>query len=216
VSACVLLLPPLVIAAGVIVFGSSPQQGTEPEGPAQQAAASQTIVAKSAEQPDGVTRFALASAEQHPVFTKQHPDAEEHPGTEQPPVIAQGQASGRPRVAKDPSPYDPPVPIATSDYGPITVTLVQVRKSSEQSAMADVEAAPSTVRTGHASPAVVRIHASHASRRMGPHGSRSVHRVKQEHARLVNEPRRMAGIAAGTGAGERRAQGYQSRRVRQR
>jgi hypothetical protein len=224
-----LLLPPLVMATGVIVFGSSSQQGSEPGGRAQQAAASQTVVTKSvllAERSDGVTSFTLASAQQYAVIIEQYPVAENRPGTEQPSATAQGQASGQPRVAKDPSPYDAPPPIITSEqpavtdatryHGPNTVTLVHVRKSTEQSAMADIEAAPSTVRSVQASRAVTRIHASHASRKMGRHASRSVSRVKQERARLLNEPRRIAGVAglAGTDAGARRTQGYQSQKVR--
>jgi hypothetical protein len=229
VSACMLLLPPLVITAGVIVFGSSPQGGTEPEGAAQQAAASQTTVTKSvslAKRPDRATSFALASAAQPPAIIKQHAVAGERPATEQPPTTARGQANGEPWVAKDPSRYDAPVPTTVSgqpavtnptrDYGPTTVTLVHVQNSSELSATADIEAAPSTVRAVHASRAVTRIHASHASRRMGRHGSLSVYQVKQERARLPNEPQRMASVAgsAGIGAGVRREQGYQSRKVR--
>jgi hypothetical protein len=234
-----LLLPPLVITAGVIVFGSSPQGGSGPEGPAQQAAASQTTIIKSVslrERLDRATSFAIASAAQPPVIIEQYAVAEDRPGTERPPTAAPGQASGEPRLAKDPSRYGlriaedpsrytPPEPVIgseqpavtnpTQDYGPITVTLVRVQKFSE-SPMADVEAEPSTVRVVHASRAITRIHPSHASRRIGRHGSRSVDRVKQERARLPNEPRRMAGVAgsAGTGAGVRREQPYQSRKVR--
>jgi hypothetical protein len=222
-SVCMLLALPLVITAGVIVFGSSPQGGSEPEGAAQQAAALETTVTKSvslAKRPDRATSFALASAAQPPAIIEQHAVAEERPATEQPPITAWGQASGEPRVAKDPSRYDAAVPTTvggqpavtnpTQDYGPITVTLVHVQNPSEQSAIADIDAAPSIVRDGHASRAVTRIHASHASRRMGRHGSRS------EQARLPNEPRRMASVAgsAGIGAGVRREQGYQSRKVR--
>jgi hypothetical protein len=223
VSACVLLLPPLVIAAGVMVLGSSPRNGTEPEGAAQQAAASQTTVTKSvslAERPDGATSFALASAEQHPVITEQHPVAGRSPMTEQHVATEQSPVSGQPPVAKDPSRYDASVPVTDSDptryYGPIPVTLVHVWKSREQSAMADIEAAPSTVTAAHALPAATRIHASHVSRGMGRHEQRSVYRVKQERARSLNEPRRKAGVQAPASAraGVRRAQRYQNRYVR--
>jgi hypothetical protein len=123
VSACMILLPPLVMAAGVIVFGSSSQRGGEPGGQAQQAAASQTVVTKSvllAERTDGVTSFALARAEQQSVITEQYPVAENRPGTEQPSATAQGRASGQSRVAKDPSPYDVPLPITTSEQPAVT------------------------------------------------------------------------------------------------
>jgi hypothetical protein len=123
VSASVLLIPPLVIAEGVMVLGSSPPNG--------------------ARQTDGVTSFALASAEQHAVVAEQHSVAGRRPmtaATEQRPI------SGQPPVAKDPSRYDVPVPVTASGqpvamkdptryYGPIPVTLVRVWKSREQSAM---------------------------------------------------------------------------------
>jgi hypothetical protein len=119
VSVGVLLMAPLVLAAGVRVFGSAPQQDAEPGGAAQQFAVSQSTVAKSvplAERPDGATGFALASVEPHPVITEQHAVAE------------------RPSAAKDTSRYDTPVPItpreqpaATKDnsqcFGPTPVTL---------------------------------------------------------------------------------------------
>jgi hypothetical protein len=125
---------------------------------------------------------------------------------------------GRPAIAKDPSRYDAPVgetangpPLAKKDptrYGSIPVALVHVWKFREQSAMADIEAAPSTVAAVHSSSAASHIHASHASRRMGRHEPRSVYRVKQARARVHNEPRQMAGIAA------RRVQHSQIRNVR--
>ena len=93
VSACVLLIPPLVMAAGVMVFGSAPP-GAEPRGAVEQAAvAPQPTVAggksmaggKSiamAERPDGGASFALASADQHPVISEPLPMAEPHPVAE--------------------------------------------------------------------------------------------------------------------------------------
>ncbi len=123
VSACVLLLPPLGLAAGVMVFGRFVPQDPEYAGAAQQAPASQTTVTKSvalAQRSDPVTDFTLASAEQHPIIT------------EQPAASAQHEASAQPSAAKDPTRY----------YGAIPVTLVHIRKSSEPSAMAGP---PSTV-----------------------------------------------------------------------
>ena len=115
--------------------------------------------------------------------------------------------AGRPPIAKDPSRYDAPVgetangpPVAKKDptryYDSIPVALVHVWKSREHLAMADIEAAPSTVTATHRSSAASHIHASHASRRMGRHEPRSVYRVKQARARAHNKPRQMAGIAA--------------------
>jgi hypothetical protein len=100
-----------------------------------------------AEQPDGVTSFALASAEQHAVITEQHSVAGRRPTTA---ATEQSPISGQPPVAKDPSRYDAPVPVTASGQpvatkdptrycGPIPVTLVHVWKSREQSAMTDIE-----------------------------------------------------------------------------
>jgi hypothetical protein len=204
VSACVLLLPPLGLAAGVMVFGRSIPQDPEYAGAAQQAPASQTTVTKSvalAQRPDHVTDFGLASAEQHPVIA------------EQPAATAQREASAQPAATKDPTRY----------YGAIPVTLVRIRKSSEPSAMADIEGPSSTVAAADAaiavpeqSPAATGIHASRASRRMGRHEPRNVYQARREHAHSLNEPRRMAGVASTTVArvGTRRPARYQNRNVR--
>jgi hypothetical protein len=210
VSVGVLLLAPLVLAAGVTVFGSSSREDAEPRGAAQQV--SQSTVTKSvppAERPDRAAGFALASVEPHPVITEQHASA-----------------------AKDASRLDAPGPItpreqtaATKDnsqyFGPTPVTLVHVQKSREQSAMADIEPARATVTAAHASIAVpvrlraaTRIHTSHSSHAMEERKPRNAHRGKQQPARLLNEPRRLANVAASTGAGVRHAQYYQSRKVR--
>jgi hypothetical protein len=203
VSACVLLIPPLVIAAGVMVLGYSPPNGAKPEGAARQTAASQATVTKSVSQADGVTSFALASAEQHPVITEQHSVAGRRPMTA---ATEQRPSSGPPPVAKDPARYDAPVPVTASGqpvvtkdptryYGPIPVTLVHVWKSREQSAMADIGAAPSTVTVAHGSLVATRIHASYASRRMVRHEPRTSYRAKQQRALSLNKPRQMAGVA---------------------
>jgi hypothetical protein len=115
----------------------------------------------------------------------------------------ESSVGGQPPIAKDPSRYDAPVgetangpPVAMKDptryYGSIPVVLVHVWKSREHLAMADIEAAPSTVTAAHPSSAASHIHASHASRRMGRHEPRSVYRVKQARARAHNEPRHPA------------------------
>jgi hypothetical protein len=206
VSACVLLIPPLVIAAGVMVLGSSLPNGAKPESTARQAAASQATVTKSAslaEQPGGVTSFALASAAQLDVITEQHSAVGRRPLTA---AAEQSPISGQPPVAKDPSRYDAPVPVTASGqpvvtkdptryYGPIPVTLVHVRKSREQSAMANIEAAPSTVTAAHGSLVATRIHASYASRRMVRHEPHTFYRVKLQRALSLNKPRQMAGAA---------------------
>src|SRR5271156_4071263 len=60
VSACVLLLPPLVMAAGVMVFGSPPPQGQQravQEAAAPQAAAAANASVSVGRRPDGATSF---------------------------------------------------------------------------------------------------------------------------------------------------------------
>jgi hypothetical protein len=203
VSACVILLPPLVIAAGVMVFGSSPPPGAEPEGEAQEAAVSQTTVAKSAswaERPDGATGFGLASAEQHPVII------------EQPPAVGQPAAAAgeQPTETKPADTKDESKPY----YGPIPVTLIHVRKSAEPSEIAEIEDPPppppstetvapdAPVAVPKQSVAATRIHPTHAGHRMAQHEPHGVHLGKKpEHARPLNEPRRMASLAAPAGAG---------------
>ena len=100
--------------------------------------------------------LALASVERPPVIMEQHAVAEQRSTTER-------HVSEQP--SKNTSRYDTPVPItpreqpaATKDnsqyFGPTPVTLVHVRKSREQSATADIEAACPTVTAAHASIAV--------------------------------------------------------------
>jgi hypothetical protein len=121
VSAGLLLLPPLAMAAGVIVLGSYSSDG-HGSGPLQPTV-SQTTIAKS-------------------VSLEERPD--------------ESSVSRQPPIAKDPSRYDAPVgetangpPVAKKDparyYDSIPVALVHVWKSREHLAMADIEAAPSTV-----------------------------------------------------------------------
>jgi bifunctional non-homologous end joining protein LigD len=91
------------------------------------------------------------------------------PTTEQHGATEQSSVSSQPPIAKDPSRYDAPVretAVAEKDpiqyYGSIPVALVHVWKSGEQSAMADIEAAP-TVTAAHPSSAATQIHTSHAA-----------------------------------------------------
>jgi hypothetical protein len=189
VSACVLLLPPLVMAAGVMVFGSSPPQ--EQQGAVQEAAAPQVAAAANPSvsvggrldmRPDGAASFALASAETHPVFTERRPVAEARPASAQPAATAQRAPTGQAAAAKDPARYLAAAP----------VTLVHVGKASEQSAMAEVEApspaaadAPATV--PEASPAATRIHGFHGRSRMGRHEPRPVYRVRYQRTRSLSD-----------------------------
>jgi hypothetical protein len=179
VSAGLLLLPPLAMAAGVVVLGSYSSDG-HGSGPLQSTA--ETTITKS-------------------VSLAERPD--------------ESSVGGQPPIAKDPSRYDAPVgetadgpAVAKKDptryYGSIPVALVHVWKSREQSAMADIDAAPSTFAAARPSSAASHIHASHASRRMGRHEPRSVYRVKQARARAHDEPRLMAGTHPPLRVGGRR------------
>jgi hypothetical protein len=195
VSACVLLLPPFVMAAGVMYLGSSPSQDA-PQSAAQQAATPDASVTKSISmaersdmRPDAGTSFALASADQHPAIAEQRPDAAQPPvAAARPPAAstqsaasAQRQATAQAAAAKDPARYS----------GLAPVTLVNVEKANEQSAAADVEASPSTAKAADTpaavpehSPAATRIH---ASRRLGRHEPRAAYRVKQQPTRSLSD-----------------------------
>jgi hypothetical protein len=197
VSACVLLLPPFVMAAGVMYLGSSPSQDA-PQSAVQQAATSDvtksvSVAERSDMRPDAGASFALASADQRPIVTEERPAPAQPPvtarptaGTQptagaQPAASAQRQAAAQAAAAKDPSRYS----------GLAPVTLVNVEKANEQSAAADVEASPSTAKAADApaavperSPAATRIH---ASRQLGRHEPRAAYRVKQQPTRSLSD-----------------------------
>jgi hypothetical protein len=198
VSACVLLLPPIVMAAGVVYLGAPPLQGT-PQGAAQQAAAPDISVTKSVSvaersdmRPDTGTSFALASAEQHPAVAEQSPAAAQSPVVAGSPVAArpaaappaaagQRQAGAQAAATKDPARFS----------GLAPVTLVNVEKANVQSAAAESEVPPSTAKTADTpaavpeqSPAATRIH---ASRRWGRHEPRAAYRVKQQPTRSLSD-----------------------------
>ena len=104
VSACVLLLPPFVMAAGVMYLGSSPSQDTS-QSAAQQAVAPDASVTKpvsmadrSDMRPDAGTSFALASAGQQAAVTEQRPVAAQSPvAVAKPPAATAPPAPGAQR-----------------------------------------------------------------------------------------------------------------------
>jgi hypothetical protein len=189
VSACVLLLPPIVMAAGVMVFGSSPpqgQQGAVQEAAAPQAAAAANPSVSVGRRPDmrsdGATSFALASAETHPVIAERRPVAEPRPAAAQPAAAAQRAPTGQATATKDPARYVTAAP----------VTLVHVGNGSEQSAM--VEAPPPAAAAADApaavpegSPAATRMHGFHRRSRMGWHQPHPVYRVRYQRTRSLND-----------------------------
>jgi hypothetical protein len=185
VSACVLLLPPLVMAAGVMVLGSSSPQGQQ--GAVQEAAAphapaaastSVSVAGRSDMRPDSTTSFALASAETHPVIT------EKRPASDQPAAAAQRAPTGQAATAKDSTRYS----------GAAPVTLVHAGKASEQTAMVEVEAPPPATAAADApiavpeeSPAATRIRSFRSRSRMGRHEPRPVYRAKYQRTRSLSD-----------------------------
>ena len=136
-SACI-LVPPLLMAAGIAFFDAFAPQNGSPQPAAQpaaerQVAAPQSIVAKTvsaAERPDAGSSFALANAEVRPVITDKRPLAEWFSGTE-PTGATEPRPGGRAAAATDPAPY----------YGPVPVTVVHIRKAGGPPEMADLDAA---------------------------------------------------------------------------
>jgi hypothetical protein len=185
VSACVLLLPPIVMAAGVMVFGSplpQMQQGAVQEAAAPQAAAAANRSVSAGGRPDGATSFALASAETHPAIAERRPVAEPRPAAAQPAAAAQRAPTGQATATKDPARYVTAAP----------VTLVHVGNASEQSAM--VEAPPPATAAADAPAAVpegsraaTRMHGFHRRSRMGWHQPHPVYRVRYQRTRSLND-----------------------------
>jgi hypothetical protein len=174
VSACVLLLPPLVMAAGVMVFGSSPPQGQQ--AVVQEATALPTASGLAAERSNrltaGTTSFALASADTRPVVT------ERRPASEQPAVAAQRAPTGQP--AKDPTRYT----------GVAPVTLVHAGKASEQAALVEAPApaaAEAPIAVPEESPAATRTNGSRGRSRMGRRESRPAYRVRYQRTRSMSD-----------------------------
>jgi hypothetical protein len=189
VSACVLLLPPFVMAAGVMYLGSSPSQDT-PQSAVQQAATPDALVTKSVSvaersdmRPDAGTNFALASADQQPAVAEQRPPAAQSPAAaaRPPAASAQRQAAAQAAAAKDPARYS----------GLAPVTLVNAERANAQSTVAEIEAPPSAAKAADTpatvpeqSPAATRIH---ASRRWGRHEPRAVYRGRQQPTRSFSD-----------------------------
>jgi hypothetical protein len=131
--------------------------------------------------PDGTTSFALASAETHPVVAERRPVTEPRPASAQAAAAAQRAPTGQAAAAKDPARYVTAAP----------VTLVNVGKAGEQSAMAAVEAPPpaadAPAAVPEASPAATRMHGFHRRSRMGWHQPRPVYRVRYQRTRSLSD-----------------------------
>jgi hypothetical protein len=188
ISACVLLLPPLVMAAGVMAFGPSSPQGQQgavqqaatPQAPAAANPSASVVAERSNMPPGGTTSFALASAETHPIITEKRPIAGPRPASEQPAAAAPRTSSGAAAV-KDPARY--------SGAGP--VTLVHAGRASQPSAMPEVEAPPPAADTPVAvpeeSPAATQIHGSRGRSRLGRHEPRPAYRSKYQRTKSLSD-----------------------------
>jgi hypothetical protein len=186
VSACVLLLPPLVMAGGVMVFGSPSPQGQQ--GATQEAAAPQ-VAAANGSASAAERRFDLASADTRVVTTEKRPVAEAHL-TSEPLVVAArpaltGQpAAGQPAAAKDPARYTSAAP----------VTLIHGGKAAEPSAMAAVAAPPPTAAGADAaaavpedSPADTQMHSARGHSRTGRQEPRAAYRGRYQRSRSLSD-----------------------------
>ncbi len=181
-SACI-LVPPLLMAAGIAFFDAFAPQNGSPQPTAQppaeqRAAAPQSVVAKTvsaAERSDAGSSFALAKAEVRPVITDKRPLAEWLSGTESTGAI-EPRSGGRAAAGTDPAPY----------YGPVPVTVVRIRKAGGPPEMADLDAAAAapivkTPKISRRLPVATRSHAaSHARGKIGHHAPRITHSAKQQ------------------------------------
>jgi len=187
VSACVLLLPPLGMTAGVMYLGSSQRpDGGQPVA-AQQAAAPQATVAEVGDAPSGAgTSFSLASTEQHPVIPEQGtasatPGAAARPITQLPVASPQQAPTGQAAGTKNSARYS----------GPAPVTLVHVEEAGQRSATAEAAPpvekadAPAANAAVPQDPAEAR-QPSHAARRTR-HEARNTSRVRQGHIPSLSE-----------------------------
>jgi hypothetical protein len=177
-SACI-LIPPLLMAAGVAFFDSFAPRGGDPPPAAEQAP--ESIIAKTvtlAGRSDAGSSFALANAEGPPGMAEKRPAAGQRP--EQPTGSTQVAAGDQAAAAKDSAQY----------YGPVSVALVRVRKANEPPEVADLENAAPTVappRISQRLPAATRSFAAfHARGRIGRHKPHTAHPVKQQHSAALS------------------------------
>jgi len=188
-SACI-LVPPLLMAAGIAFFdafapqSSGPQPAEQPPA-GQHAAAPQSVVAKTvsaAERSNVGSSFAVASTGMRLVLTEKRPVAEWPLETEPTGAIEQ-RAGGQAAGATD----------SAAHYGPVPVAVVHVRKVAEQPEVADLDATTPIVRTPKISrrlPVATRSHAaSHARGKIGHHAPpRITHSAKQPRGHSPSHP----------------------------
>jgi hypothetical protein len=181
VSACVLLLPPLVMAAGVMVFGSSSPPGQQ--GAVQDAAAPQAAAA-NASAVATPRSFDLASAETRPIISENRPVAEPPPVPARPTVAAPRAPTAQAAAAKDATRYlgAPPVTLANIGKASDRLPLAEVETPSPAAAAADAHAA-----VPEDAPAATRIHSSRSRSRFGRQESRPVYRGRYQRSRSLSD-----------------------------
>jgi hypothetical protein len=126
-SACI-LIPPLLLAAGLALFDSFAPQAGDLRPAKEQAQFPQTVVAKSgalAGRSDAGSSLGLANAETRPVATERRAVSAQRP--EQP--ASSAQSAGPAEAATE----------SVQHFGPVPVTILRVRKVSEQPEVADLE-----------------------------------------------------------------------------
>jgi hypothetical protein len=193
VGAC-MLLPPLMMAAVLVFFDSFPPQGDGPQNAAQQAPAPESKTVPLAGRSDAGASFVLESAEQR-LLTNQR-------GTSKQPSVAERSATDQVterRTATEERPVGGPLSLTNDQapyYGPITVSLVHVRKGSEQPVMTNLEASTATTGSSKVSrqlPAATRSYAFHASVRVERHQP-TVHRVQRQRSQSLSHSVRRPSI----------------------
>ncbi len=149
-SACI-LIPPLLMAAGIALFDSLPPRGGDPQAAAAQAP--ESVIAKtvtSVGRSDAGSSFALANAQSQPGTAEKRPES---------PTGSIDQAAAE----QDSTRY----------YGPASVAIVRVRKVNAPPEVADLEEAAPTVtppRISRRLPVATRSFAAvHARGRIGRH-----------------------------------------------
>src|SRR5258708_26892770 len=189
VTACALLLPPLVTAAGVALFAYYPSGGARPKDEAQLPAAPESTIVKTVSvvlRSQGGRDFALADAERKPVqnsvVEQRVPARQRAPIEQRAPV---NEASEELPVLEGRDPYGALDPAA--NYGPTAVTLVRISKAGAAPAMAALGPAPSIAPSiPRATPVFHRSkapgHAFHAKGKIARHEPRNLH-VAAKHQR---------------------------------
>jgi hypothetical protein len=161
-SACI-LVPPLLMAAGMAFFDSLPPQSDRPQPTAQEPPVPQSIVAKTVSAAGVASSFGLANTEMHAVVIEKRPVIGQPPATE---------PTGR-------------TADATDYYGPVPVTVVRIRKAGAQPEVAELGAATPIVATPKIArrlPVATRNHvAVHARGKSGRHAPHVSHPVKPQH-----------------------------------